>query len=158
MWLFIRPICGDHTANLTSNLDAPVLRVLTCIVKQWSTFLFTLMLLASCRKPEVVPPPASSPPAAKETARVESGNPVETDLTKPGTNQRTGPLPRPEDKKHKAPPARDDVPIAVQVDGRPGFVLSPYNSKAVDVRDIPPGTLVADPTYPPEEKKFFRVP
>jgi len=37
-------------------------------------------------------------------------------------------------------------------------VFSPYSSKIVDVRNIPTGTLVADPTFPAEEKKHFRVP
>lgn len=41
---------------------------------------------------------------------------------------------------------------------QPGFVFSPFSNKIVDVRDIPSGTLVADPTFPAEEKKHFRVP
>ncbi len=47
---------------------------------------------------------------------------------------------------------------AKSVPGKTGFVFSPYNNKVVDVRDIPSGTLVQDPTYPAAEKKFFRVP
>ena len=48
--------------------------------------------------------------------------------------------------------------VASEVPGKPGFVLSSFNGKIVDVRDIPSGTLVADPTYPPSERKYFRVP
>lgn len=48
--------------------------------------------------------------------------------------------------------------FANRVPGKEGFVFSPYNNKLVDVRDIPSGTLVQDPTYPASEKKFFRVP
>jgi len=48
--------------------------------------------------------------------------------------------------------------VASKVPGKEGFVLSPYNNKMIDVRDIPPGTLVSDPTFPPSEKKYFRVP
>ena len=44
------------------------------------------------------------------------------------------------------------------VPGKEGFVFSPYNNKVIDVRDIPSGTLVQDPTYPAAEKKYFRVP
>jgi hypothetical protein len=44
------------------------------------------------------------------------------------------------------------------VKGKVGFVMSPFNDKIIDVRDLPPGTLVADSTYPSEEKKYFRVP
>ena len=49
-------------------------------------------------------------------------------------------------------------PVAEPVPGQPGFVKSPYNGKIVDVKGIPAGSLVADPTYPAEEKKHFRVP
>lgn len=51
-----------------------------------------------------------------------------------------------------------DYPFANPVPGKTGFVFSPYNNKMVDVRDIPSGTLVRDPTYPEADKKFFRVP
>ena len=56
------------------------------------------------------------------------------------------------------PTRRSDYPFATPVPGKDGFVFSPYNNKVVDVRDIPSGTLVQDPTYPPAEKKYFRVP
>jgi hypothetical protein len=48
--------------------------------------------------------------------------------------------------------------FARAVPGKEGFVFSPYNNKVIDVRDIPSGTLVQDPTYPASEKKYFRVP
>jgi hypothetical protein len=51
-----------------------------------------------------------------------------------------------------------DYAFANPVPGKEGFVFSPYNQKLVDVRDIPSGTLVQDPTYPASEKKYFRVP
>jgi hypothetical protein len=61
------------------------------------------------------------------------------------------------------PPAKPDTgprdyAFANPVPGKEGFVFSPYNNKLVDVRDIPSGTLVQDPTYPASEKKYFRVP
>lgn len=55
-------------------------------------------------------------------------------------------------------PKRTDYAFATKVPGKEGFVFSPYNNRVVDVRDIPSGTLVQDPTYPPSEKKYFRVP
>jgi len=60
--------------------------------------------------------------------------------------------PRPENKKPTS------VPTAQPVPGKEGFVFSPYNNKVIDVRDMPSGQLVADPTYPASEKKHFRVP
>ena len=58
------------------------------------------------------------------------------------------------------PPAKTtkDYVFAQPIPGKEGFVLSPYNGKQIDVRDIPSGTLVQDPTYPSSEKKYFRVP
>ncbi len=53
---------------------------------------------------------------------------------------------------------RGEYAFANPVPGKEGFVFSPYNNKLVDVRDIPSGTLVQDPTYPAAEKKYFRVP
>ena len=52
----------------------------------------------------------------------------------------------------------DPYPVAVAVPGKAGFVISPYSGHAVDVLDVPPGTLVQDPMFPTEDKKYFRVP
>lgn len=48
--------------------------------------------------------------------------------------------------------------VARPVPGKPGYVFSPYNNQVIDVKGVPPGTLVADPMYPAEEKKYFRIP
>lgn len=53
---------------------------------------------------------------------------------------------------------RTDYAFANKVPGKEGFVFSPYNNKIVDVRDIPSGTLVQDPTYTGAGKGYFRVP
>ena len=68
------------------------------------------------------------------------------------TGGTTPPAPKPPEQK------KTDYPFAQKVPGKEGFVFSPYNQKIVDVRDIPAGTLVSDPTYPESEKKHFRVP
>lgn len=56
------------------------------------------------------------------------------------------------------PDTSAQYPRATPAPGQPGFVYSPFNNQIIDVRDLPPGTLVADPSYPPSEKKYFRVP
>ena len=56
------------------------------------------------------------------------------------------------------PKEKTDYQYANKVPGKEGFVFSPYNNKVIDVRDIPSGQLVQDPTYPPSEKKYFLVP
>jgi hypothetical protein len=53
---------------------------------------------------------------------------------------------------------KSDYPFGTPVPGKEGFVFSPYNNKLLDVRGIASGTLVQDTTYPPTEKKYFRVP
>ena len=53
---------------------------------------------------------------------------------------------------------KGDYPTATPVPDKPGFVFSPYNNKVVDIRDIPSGTLVADPHFPASDKKYFRAP
>jgi hypothetical protein len=56
-------------------------------------------------------------------------------------------------------PVREGAALTgAAVPGKQGFVFSPYNNKVVDVQGIPSGTLVADPSYPVSENRFFRVP
>lgn len=50
------------------------------------------------------------------------------------------------------------APVAQAVPGEPGFVISPFNGRKIDVRGVPAGTLVADPHFPAAEKKYFVVP
>jgi hypothetical protein len=83
--------------------------------------------------------PQPEPAAATETP-AETTAPAETTPKPPAADKRT------------------DYAFANKVPGKDGFVFSPYNNKVVDVRDIPSGTLVQDPTYPASEKKYFRVP
>ncbi len=62
----------------------------------------------------------------------------------------------PKDEKKEG--EKKDYAFANKVPGKDGFVFSPYNNKIVDVRDIPSGTLVQDPTYTGAGKGYFRVP
>ncbi len=74
----------------------------------------------------------------------------------PGTTEttgQTGETPKPPTEEKRA-----DYKFANKVPGKDGFVFSPYNNKVVDVRDIPSGTLVQDPTYTGAGKGYFRVP
>lgn len=68
------------------------------------------------------------------------------------------PVPKPEPEPLEVKPPRDPRPVAIPVPGKDGFVFSPYNNKVIDVKGFAPGTLVADPTYPMSERKYFRVP
>jgi hypothetical protein len=75
--------------------------------------------------------------------------------TPPSVTPPPAPMPKP---KPPLEEKRPDYAIANKVPGKDGFVFSPYNNKIVDVRDIPSGTLVQDPTYTGEGKGYFRVP
>jgi hypothetical protein len=106
------------------------------------------------RLPEnrTTPPPRQNPPPRdtqppRETPR-ETSPPRET---RP-LERETAPLPKPPETP------KPSWPVAMKVVGREGFVISPYNKKQIDVSHLKSGDLAADPTYPPEEKKYFRVP
>jgi hypothetical protein len=90
--------------------------------------------------------------ARQEAEKKLAENPPEQ-KTEPTSNPDSTPESKPKPKVEKK-----DYPFANPVPGKDGFVFSPYNNKVVDVRDIPSGQLVQDPTYPQSEKKYFRVP
>lgn len=118
-----------------------------------------LMTVVSCEKPVEIAAEKSDGKSAKSsresllavpggTAKKQEDGPVSEE------NTRTGPNPRPPRPVYPKP----THPVALQVEGQPGMVISPYGGKIVDVRNIPPGTLVQDPTAQPEDKAYFRVP
>ena len=61
-------------------------------------------------------------------------------------------------KTAPAPQRNGDYATATKVGAIDGYVNSPYNNRWVNVKGVPSGSLVADPRFPLEEKKFFRVP
>jgi hypothetical protein len=65
---------------------------------------------------------------------------------------------RDQDQNAQAIDSDGGYPTATPVPDKPGFVFSPYNQNVVDVRDIPSGTLIADPHFPANEKKYLRAP
>lgn len=140
------------------------------------------VLLASCypydesrdrRRPPVNPPPrsVSSPEQQKVEEQRERLKEAEAALKKTeiaegppesrGGDGRTGAATTGGGNVTAKPPVeekRSDFAFANKVPGKDGFVFSPYNNKIVDVREIPSGTLVQDPTYTGDGKGYFRVP
>lgn len=119
------------------------------------------LLFCSCKKEVVVSAPdslktetgtaaaaptAPSAPAANESKTADEGN------------SRVRPSQPPVERDYPKPPPPPEVTYAKAIEGKPGYVMGPDSGKVIDVRNIPPGTLVADPTFPAEEKKYFRVP
>jgi hypothetical protein len=67
-------------------------------------------------------------------------------------------VPSPEAPKPPVEEKKPEYKFATKVPGKEGFVFSPYNNKMIDVRDMPRGTLVQDPTYTGAGKGYFLVP
>lgn len=108
-----------------------------------------LLLLVSCERNEGQHPEDSSPGTKKE-GLISTGKMADPSATGSDTASSKG---------EEAPVlVEKKPPVAEPVPGQPGKVISPYNGKHIDVTGIAPGSLVADPTYPAEEKKHFRVP
>ncbi|MBK1825940.1 hypothetical protein [Haloferula rosea] len=66
--------------------------------------------------------------------------------------------PKPDPEPEVSENGKPVIPTAQPVPDKPGFVISPYNGKWIDVTGIAVGEAVADPDFPAEEKKYFRVP
>ncbi len=137
--------------------------------KKWLFVPLMATAFASCEKQEQAVPPAvptaerKTPAPTKieplvETAPAIPSSPADTSASaadtveSPAITTDNPPPPLP------SAPAADGIPVAKAVEGKPGFVFSPYNDKVVDVRDMAPGTLVVDPAFQPSEKKHFRLP
>lgn len=105
-------------------------------------------LLASCeRKEEASTPDPSKSPGKQGIAAIG------TEEEKTGAGEA-----KPGKTTERPVLVEKKPPVAEPVAEQPGFVKSPYSGKIIDVRGIPAGRLVADPMFPAEEKKYFRVP
>jgi len=132
---------------------------------KWLLIPLTASALFSCKKEE---PPVDSPPTAER--KIPSPTKIEpvADVDPAPKQQETQPnIPESQPQKtanippKQTPatsPENQGYPAATALAGKSGYVTSPYSGKVIDVRDLPPGTLVQDPTFPASEKKYFRVP
>jgi|GEM_PF-6700234 len=135
--------------------------------KKWLLLPVMAAAFASCEKQEPTLPPAT-PTAERKTpapTKIEpvddpspASPPASADTSGPASDAAESPAGSPGKSPSSNPPRADGIPVAKSVEGQPGFVFSPYNDKVVDVRGMPPGMLVADPTFPASEKKHFRLP
>lgn len=135
--------------------------------------LFLLFTLASCEEPEGVSNQDSSDPKeqpALASSQQPSGD-VKQDTSDPDqtnldpereseTKLAGDSKPASPDQEEPASPAstaQETAPTAAPVPGRPGFCFTPFTYNIVDVRGIPPGTLVKDP-MDPNSARVFRAP
>lgn len=132
---------------------------------KWILLPLTVGVIVSCEKKEEPAPPAPTterriPTPTKIEPVVEQEVAPASGITPPPSQEATAETtpPPPSQPPAPTPSTKAQVPTAKAVEGQPGFVYSPYSNQIVDVRDMPPGMLVADPGFPASEKKHFRVP
>ena len=56
------------------------------------------------------------------------------------------------------PEAGSEIPYAIPVPGRPGYVYSPYTNAPVNVRGVPAGTVITDPNSTNRNQSFRIAP
>ena len=98
------------------------------------------------------PKPQTKKPRTKANNEQQAADypPTPAPPTPPPTPTPTATTSQPPVRLASAPPTKTskrDIPYAIPVPGKPGFVTSPYAPKAgyVDVRGFPSGTEVTDP-------------
>jgi hypothetical protein len=101
-------------------------------------------------KPKATPAP-SKRPKTKGSEQNAADYPPSPTATPPQTPTPTATLSQPQVRVASAPTqdrkSKRDIPYAIPVPNKPGFVTSPYSPKSgyVDVRGFPSGTEVKDP-------------
>jgi hypothetical protein len=102
------------------------------------------------RKPKPTPTPGKRS-KTKGSEQNAADYPPSPTATPPQTPTPTATLSQPPVRPASAPPqnrnSKRDIPYAIPVPNKPGFVTSPYSPKSgyVDVRGFPSGTEVKDP-------------
>ncbi len=97
------------------------------------------------------PSPLNKRPKTKGSEQNAADYPPSPTATPPQTPTPTATLSQPQVRPASAPPqdrkSKRDIPYAIPVPNKPGFVTSPYSPKSgyVDVRGFPSGTEVKDP-------------
>jgi len=102
------------------------------------------------QKPKPKTPP-NKRPKTKGSEQNAADYPPSPTATPPQTPTPTAAPSQPQVRPASAPPpdrkSKRDIPYAIPVPNKPGFVTSPYSPKSgyVDVRGFPSGTEVKDP-------------
>ncbi len=170
---FIGRVCAARPGAAKPNSPTPFLSTLMKFKLFTGLTAALCVLLASCYPYEENPQRKKANKATQKVtaeqvkqqeetaAKKKQEEELKQTLENPGAGATGAPpetTPPPQTTTPPVEQKRADYAFANKVPGKEGFVFSPYNNKVVDVRDIPSGTLVQDPTYPASEKKYFRVP
>jgi hypothetical protein len=86
--------------------------------------------------------PATGRTMDRGTEMIDDGAPVEPPIEKKKRDEIVDPAPATRNDKIPAAPAPNNPEYAVKVEGKPGYVKSPYDpqGRLIDVRGLPPGT------------------
>lgn len=125
-------------------------------MKSYAILPLLVLGLSACDKQGEVPTEAPNGKKIAAKSKSSDSDPAPSAEEK-AKEERRAASPRPA-LKRKPEPEPKPYPVAAATPGQKGFVTSPYGNKIIDVRDIPPGTLVQDPTAPEGEQRLFRVP
>jgi len=120
-------------------------------MKQLGLAGLVVLALVSCERKEEAT--ADKGPAAPASAK-ESVAPV----AKEPEASAAAPEGKPTKASERPEIAEKKPPIAEPIPDKPGYVKSPFSGAIIDVKGIPSGTLVADPMFPSDQKKHFRIP
>lgn len=112
-----------------------------------------LLALVSCERNEG-PQPGDQPPDPNPAGWITA----EKNSPPPAEEKPQGDSPEKKNDGEEGVLIEKKAPVAEPAPGQTGKVISPFNGQLIDVSGMEPGSLVADPTYPPEAKKHFRVP
>jgi hypothetical protein len=101
--------------------------------------------LSACDRSRVNPRqgPAAGPRTTDHgTEYVNDGAVSETPVEKPKHDEVVDPTPAARNEKIPPPPTPNNPEYAIKVEGKPGYVKSPYDTQGrlIDVRGLPPGT------------------
>lgn len=105
-------------------------------------FSVMVVCLTSCKE-------SSKPPVSQEDLPTSKQSSARQFVAAPSLQEEKAKAPeesriRPEAKKYPDS-AKPTPPVGEAVEGREGFVISPISGSMLDVRGMPPGTLVRDP-------------
>ena len=112
-----------------------------------------IFVTARVLDPETPAPAVVSP---EPTAQPQVPAPQPSPTSPPARTPQPPPTAQPPPASQPPPAPESDVPFAVPVPGKPGYVTSPFAPKAgfIDVRGFPAGTEIRDPST----GKSFRTP
>ncbi|MFC7339007.1 hypothetical protein ACFQY0_17555 [Haloferula chungangensis] len=96
--------------------------------------------------------PKKAPEAAKPVKSTSAPKPAEAPAAAAKKEQEAKSKPAPAVTK------KGEFPTAERAKFMTDWVYSPYDNRKINVSGIASGTLVADPRYPLDQRKYFRVP